>query len=152
MSRASKAPGARLGTRRRTDLSSQQVVWAPEVPPGPLLFHEKGLEFAPQQIPGPQSQLGGLVGSRWKTRWKICLELGLNSGPQALSPGHNHYTTHPHIHTHAHTHARTHTRAHTHTRTHTHTLIHSLLLSFQLILQFLRLLLLTINKSLVLST
>ncbi len=44
----------------------------PEVSPGPLLLHEKkGLEFAPQQMPGPQSQLGGLVGGRWKTRWKI---------------------------------------------------------------------------------
>ncbi len=34
----------------------------------------EGLEFAPQQMPGPQSQLGGLVGlveSRWKIRWKI---------------------------------------------------------------------------------
>ncbi len=34
VSRASKAPGAGLGTRKRTGLSSQQVVWAPEVPPG----------------------------------------------------------------------------------------------------------------------
>ncbi len=41
--RASKAPGAGLGTRRRTGLSSQQVVQPPEVPPGPLLFHEKRL-------------------------------------------------------------------------------------------------------------
>ncbi len=41
VSRAIKAPGAGLGTRRRTDLSSQQVVWAPEVPPRPLLFHEE---------------------------------------------------------------------------------------------------------------
>ncbi len=31
--------GAWLGTR--IGLSSQQVVRAPEVPPGPLLFHEK---------------------------------------------------------------------------------------------------------------
>ncbi len=56
MSHVSKAPGA-------AGLSSQQVVWAPEVLPGPWLFHEKkGLEFAPQQVPGTQSQLGGLVG------------------------------------------------------------------------------------------
>ncbi len=39
VSRASKAPEARIRTRRRTGLSSQQVVWAPEVPPGLLLFH-----------------------------------------------------------------------------------------------------------------
>ncbi len=43
VSHASKAPGDGLGlrTRRRTGLSSQQVVWAPKLPPGPLLFHEK---------------------------------------------------------------------------------------------------------------
>ncbi len=29
-------------------------------------------------------------------------ELGLNSGPRALSPGHNHYTTQPHTGTHTH--------------------------------------------------
>ncbi len=33
-------------------------------------------------------------------------ELGLNSGPQALSQGHNHYTTQPHTHTHTHTHTK----------------------------------------------
>ncbi len=31
-------------------------------------FMRKGIEFAPQQMPGTQSQLGGLVGGRWKTR------------------------------------------------------------------------------------
>ncbi len=41
VSHASNAPRARLGTRRRTGLSSQHVVWAPKVPPVPLLFHEK---------------------------------------------------------------------------------------------------------------
>ncbi len=41
VSRASKAPGAGLRTRRRTGLSSQQVVWTPEVLP--LLFHENNL-------------------------------------------------------------------------------------------------------------
>ncbi len=59
MNHASKAPRAGLGTRRRTDLSSQQMVWAPEVPP---CFKRKGLEFAPQQMPGTQTQVGGLVG------------------------------------------------------------------------------------------
>ncbi len=62
MSRASKAPGAGLGTRMRTGLSSQQVVWAPEVPPGPLLFMRKGLEFAPQQMPGIPITAGWMVG------------------------------------------------------------------------------------------
>ncbi len=46
-------------------------MWPPKDPPGPLLFHDKGLEFAPQQMPGPQSQMGGLVGGIWKTKWKI---------------------------------------------------------------------------------
>ena len=35
-------------------------------------FMRKGLEFTPQQIPGPQSQLGGLVGGRWRNQIKIC--------------------------------------------------------------------------------
>ncbi len=63
-------------------------------------FMRKSIEFVPQQMPGPQSQLGGLVGGRWKIRWKIAW-VGLELGPQALSLGHNHYTTQPpHIHTH----------------------------------------------------
>ena len=41
---------------------SQQVVWAPKVPPEPLLLSEKELRFAPQLTPGTHSQLGGLVG------------------------------------------------------------------------------------------
>ena len=32
---AEQTPGAGLGTRRRPDSSSQQMVWAPEVPHGP---------------------------------------------------------------------------------------------------------------------
>ena len=99
MSCASKVPGAGVGTRRRTGLSSQQVVWAPEVPPGPLLFMRKGLEFAPQQMPGTQSQLGGLVGlvgGRWKTRWKSCLsglELGTSGPEPRTQPLHHTATT-----------------------------------------------------------
>ncbi len=46
------------GTHRRTRLSSQQVVWAPEVLPELLLFHEKN----PLNLHATQSQLGGLVG------------------------------------------------------------------------------------------
>ncbi len=95
MSHASKAPGARLGTRRKIGLSSQQVAWPPKDPPGPLLFHEKGLEFAPQQMPGTQSQLGGLAGGIWKTKWKIA-RVGLDLGPEPR--------TQPHTHTHTHTH------------------------------------------------
>ncbi len=33
---------SQAGIRKRTGLSSQQVVWTPKVPPGPpLLFHER---------------------------------------------------------------------------------------------------------------
>ncbi len=83
-----------LGNRRKTGLSSQQVVWAPEVPPGPLLFHEKRPWWGWYEADGKSP------------------ELGLNSGISALSQGHNHYTTQPpHTHTHAHTHTHTHTHA-----------------------------------------
>ena len=70
-------------------------------------FMRKGLEFAPQQMPGTQSQLGGLVGlvgGRWKIAW-----VGL-WGPQSLSQGHNHYTTYTYTHTRAHTHTHAHIR------------------------------------------
>ena len=40
MSHARKTPRVGLGTHRRTGLSLQPVMWAPKVPPGPLLFHE----------------------------------------------------------------------------------------------------------------
>ncbi len=56
---------SRLRARQEKGLSSQQVVWAPEVPPGPhCCFMRKGLEFAPQQIPGTQSQLHGWTAGR----------------------------------------------------------------------------------------
>ncbi len=67
----------------------------------------KGLEFASQQMPGPQSQLGGglvgLMGGRGRKpdgEW---------AKTQALSQGHNQYyaaTTHTHTHT-SHTHTNT---------------------------------------------
>ncbi len=47
-------------------------------------FMRKGLVLAPQQVPGTQSQLGALVGGRWKIKWKRS-EWGLHSGPQALN-------------------------------------------------------------------
>ncbi len=67
------------------------LMWPPKDPPGPLLFHDKGLEFAPQQMPGTQSQMGGLVGGIWKTKWKIA-RVGLELGPEPR--------TQPHTHTH----------------------------------------------------
>ncbi len=70
----------------------------------------KGLELALQQIPGTQSQLGGLVGlvgGRWKIRWKKCQSWAWTRGPEALSPADT--TTTPHSHTHTHTMAALHT-------------------------------------------
>ncbi len=67
-------------------------------------FIRKGLEFAPQQMPGPQSQLGGLVGlvgSRWKTRWKIA-RVGLElrtSAPEPRTQSLYHTATIYYIHT-----------------------------------------------------
>ena len=48
-----------LGIAGRPATFSQQVVWAPEVPPGPLLLSKNE---PPQLTPGTHSQLGGLVG------------------------------------------------------------------------------------------
>ena len=102
MSRASKAPGARLGTRRRTGIPHSK--WCGHLKPhlDYRCFMRKGLEFAPQQLPGIQSQLGGLVGlvrGRWKIRWKIArVELELwDLRPWARTqPLHHTVTTHPH--------------------------------------------------------
>ena len=69
----------------------------------------KGLEFAPQQVPGTQSQLGGLVGlvgGRWKIRWKMP-ELGLNSRTSGPDPRTQLLNQHSHTHTHIHTHTHT---------------------------------------------
>ncbi len=66
MNLARKAPGIGLGTHRRTGLSSQQVVWAPEVPPGPMQFQEKtALTLHPSkwQVPFTAGWTGG-VGRR----------------------------------------------------------------------------------------
>ncbi len=85
--------GAGLRTHRRTDLSSQQVVWAPEVQPRPLLLHEKRPWIctpANARYPITAGWTGGAGGRQMEIRWKNCL---LNSWPRALSPGHNHYTT-----------------------------------------------------------
>ncbi len=83
----------------------------------------KGLEFAPQQMPGTQSQLGGLVGlvgGRCKIRWKNCLSWAWT---QDCGPWAQDTTTTPHSH-HTHkyrcTYTHTNTDAHTHTHTHTH--------------------------------
>ncbi len=108
-------------TRRRINLSSQQVVWTP--PKSHLdhcCFMRKGLEFASQQSQVPNHSWGGLVGLVWgrrrKTRWKVA-RVGLNLGPQALSQG---TTTISHSQPHTHTHTHNHTQPHTHTNTNTH--------------------------------
>ncbi len=90
----------------------------------------KDLEFAPQQMPSTQSQLGGLVGGRGRKKPNEKFpEWGLNSGPQALSQEINQYTnTHTQTHTHTHTildtifHAYT-CSTHTHTNKHTYILV-----------------------------
>ncbi len=41
---------SQAGTRSRTGLSSQQVVWTPGVPLGPLLFHERILHPSKCQV------------------------------------------------------------------------------------------------------
>ncbi len=59
------------------------------------IYHS--LELHPQQMSGPHGGLVGLVGGRWKIRWKNCLSWAWTLGPQALSQGHNRYTTQPHV-------------------------------------------------------
>ncbi len=121
MSSANKAPGAGLRTHRRKAFPHSKWCGHPKSHLDHCCFMRKGLEFAPQQMPGPQSQLGGLVGlvggRGRKTRWKVA-RVGLNSGPQALSqrtqPVHPTATTHTHTHTHTHIHTHTHTHTHTH--------------------------------------
>ncbi len=104
VSRASKAPGAGLGTRRRTGLSSQQVVWAPEVPLGTIAVPwEKALNLHPSKCQVPNHSWVDWWGCRWKIIWKNCLS-GLEprtSGPEPR--------TQPLHHT---TRARTHTTSH----------------------------------------
>ncbi len=58
---------------------------------------EKALNLHPSKCQ-VLKQLGGLVGlvrGRWNIRWK---NARVNSGPQTVSQGHNHYTTQPHTH------------------------------------------------------
>ncbi len=86
--------GARLGTHRRTGLSSQQVVWVPEVPPGPLLLHEKRPSIctpANARSPITSGWTGGTGGRQMENQ----MEPDGTRGPRVeLSQGHNHYTTH----------------------------------------------------------
>ncbi len=64
-------------------------------------FMRKGLEFAPQQMPGTQSQLWwGWWEADGKPHGKVAWVGLRTSGP--LTQGHNHYTTQP-LHTHTHT-------------------------------------------------
>ncbi len=76
------------------------MVWAPSPTwTHCYFFMRKGLEFTHQKMPVTQSQLGGLeglVGGRWKTRWKSC--------PEPRTQPLHHTDTHTHTHTHRHTH------------------------------------------------
>ncbi len=100
MSHASKAPGAGLGIRQENRLYLTASSVGTRSPTWTIAVARKGLELAPQQMPGTQSQLGGLEGGRWKTSWKIT-EWGLNSGTSGSEPRtQNHYTTHTHTYTH----------------------------------------------------
>ncbi len=86
-------------------------------------FHEKRPRINTPANASTRSQQGGvvgLVGGRWKSRWKIA-----QVGFQALSQGHDHYTTQP-----AHTYTHTHTEytEHNHTDSHViHTAQHMFL-------------------------
>ncbi len=116
-----KAPGIGLGTLRRTGLSSQQVVWAPEVPPGPLLFQEKkALTLHPSkwQVPFTTGWTGGAGRRKMELKGKLTGKLPewgfeLKTSGSELRTPHNHYDTHTHSHTH--------TQPHTHTHSHPHT-------------------------------
>ncbi len=87
-----------LGTRRRTGLSSQQVVWALKVPPGPLLFHKKRPWICtPENCQVPNHTAGWTGGrQRKKNKTENCQS---GTWTQDLSQGHNHHTTQP-PHTH----------------------------------------------------
>ena len=102
MSRASKVSGAGLGTHRRTGLSSQQVVLAPEGSPGPLLFYEKRSWIRTPAIPQNHSSVNWL--GWWEADGKLNGKLP-DTGAWTLGPqtGHNHYNTQPpctYMHTH----------------------------------------------------
>ncbi len=69
----------------------------------------KGLEFAPQQMPGTQSQLGGLVGGRGRKKQKtkkkqmereVYQSGGSTQDLYRLSQINNHYTMRTQTHTH----------------------------------------------------
>ncbi len=64
---------------------------------------KKKNSLAPHQKPGPQHSWVGWWEADWKKLDGKLPEWGLNSGPQDLSQGHNHYTTYTHTHTHTHT-------------------------------------------------
>ena len=77
MSQCKQTPGTRLGTSGGLTKTLSLCVWAPKVPPGLLADGQVMVsEFAPQKIPGPPSQLGGLV---WEDVFLSVL--GLNSQP-----------------------------------------------------------------------
>ncbi len=90
---------------RRTSLSSQQVVWAPKVPPGPLLLHGKMPWIctpANARYPITAGWTGGAGRRQMENEMENCPELGLNSGTSGPEP-----RTQPLHHTHTHTHTCT---------------------------------------------
>ncbi len=70
VSRASKATGAGLELAREQAFPHSKWCGQPKSHLDHCCCMRKGLEFAPQQMPGTQSQLGGLLVGRWKIRWK----------------------------------------------------------------------------------
>ena len=64
-------------------------VGTPEVPPGPLLFMRKGLEFAPQQMPSPNH-------CWWEADGKQDGKLLGTSGPEPRTQPLHYIDTHTH--------------------------------------------------------
>ncbi len=100
---------SRARNSRRTCLSSQLVVWVPEVPPGPLLFHEKGSNLHPSKCQVPNHgwvDWWGWWEADGKTRWKNCQSGAWNSrtsGPEPRTQSLHLTATTTHTHTHTHT-------------------------------------------------
>ncbi len=81
----------------------------------------KGLEFAPQQIPGTQSQLGGLVGLAGPEPRTQPLYHTATHTNTCIHIRYTHIHMHTYIHIYIHTHAYIHTHIYTYTCTHKHT-------------------------------
>ena len=97
-------PRARQGTRWRTGHFSQQLMWGPKLPPGPLPYHwEKALNLHPSKCKIPnhswvdwwEAEEEKLDGERSLPEW------GLNSRPMSFNA-----TTTPHSLALTHTHTQ----------------------------------------------